>query len=273
MNCPHCHSAQTTLLQRTTELDYAVFRCRDCSRTFNERTGTPFNFVEVPTDIVFHVLLYRMRYKLSYRDIAELFLLRGFDFTHETVRDWEERFSSIFAEELRAKRKEKIGNVWHVDETYIKVKGQWCYLYRGMDQEGNLVDSWLSKTRDLEAAKAFFEQAREVAERVPDRVVSDGLGSYPRAITEVLGAEVVHYQVSCVANPIEQDHRGIKQRYYPTLGFHNFDAAKRFCRVFDEVRNFFRPRPPRMSGQVSLSKRRGHFLNRVSELHRLFVPA
>ena len=70
MNCPHCHSARTTVLQRTTELGYAVSRCQNCNRTFNERTGTPFNFVEVPTDIVFQVLLYRVRYKLSYRDIA-----------------------------------------------------------------------------------------------------------------------------------------------------------------------------------------------------------
>ena len=88
MDCPHCHSTRTTKLQRTTELGYAAFSCKDCGRTFNERTGTPFNFVEVPTDIVFQVLLCRVRYKLSYREVAELFLLRGFQFTHETVREW-----------------------------------------------------------------------------------------------------------------------------------------------------------------------------------------
>ena len=70
MNCPHCHSTQTTQLQRTTDLGYAVFHCQSCGRTFNERTGTPFNFVEVPTDIVFQALFYRARYKLSYRDVA-----------------------------------------------------------------------------------------------------------------------------------------------------------------------------------------------------------
>ncbi len=111
MDCPHCHSTRTTKLQRTTDLGYAVFSCKDCCRTFNERTGTPFNFVEVPTDVVFQVLLCRVRYKLSYREVAELFLLRGFQFTHETVREWEERFAPIFAEELRAKRKGKMGPV------------------------------------------------------------------------------------------------------------------------------------------------------------------
>ncbi|MBD3885875.1 IS1 family transposase, partial [Phormidium tenue FACHB-886] len=76
MNCPDCGSARTTCLQRTTNLGYAMFRCKACRRTFNKRIGTPFNFIEVPTDIVFQVLLCRFRYKLSFRDIAEFFLLR-----------------------------------------------------------------------------------------------------------------------------------------------------------------------------------------------------
>lgn len=67
--------------------------------------------------------------------------MRGFEFTHETVRDWETRFAPIFASQLRQKRKGKVGKSWYVDETYIKVKGKWCYLYRAIDRDGNLVDS------------------------------------------------------------------------------------------------------------------------------------
>jgi len=93
MACPHCGSNRITQLQRTTTLGYAVFDCEDCHRTLNERTGTPFNFLEFPTDIVFQVLLCRVRYKLSYREVAEFFWVRGFEFTHETVRDWEARFA------------------------------------------------------------------------------------------------------------------------------------------------------------------------------------
>jgi putative transposase len=118
MDCPHCASNRTIQLLHTTNLGYLAFQCKDCRRTFNERTGTPFNFIEVPTDIVFQVLLCRFRYKMSLRDISEFFLLRGFQFTHETVRDWEERFAPIFIEQLRAKRQGKIGRVWFVDETY-----------------------------------------------------------------------------------------------------------------------------------------------------------
>ena len=78
MDCPHCRGSETRRLSRTTDLGYPIFRCQSCGRTFNERTGTPFNFVEVPTEIVFQAPLFRVRYKLSYRDIAEMFLLRGF---------------------------------------------------------------------------------------------------------------------------------------------------------------------------------------------------
>ena len=132
MNSPHCCSSNTVPRQRTTNQGYSVHRCRDCGKTFNERTGTPFNFIEVPTDILFEVLLCLVRYKMSYRDVAEYFLIRGFQFTHETVRDWEERFAPLLADELRNKRRNKLGKVWHVDETYVRVKGKWCYLYRGI---------------------------------------------------------------------------------------------------------------------------------------------
>jgi len=178
------------------------------------------------------------------------------------VRDWEERFAPIFAQQLRAKRKGKVSKGWFVDETYIRVKGKWCYLYRGIDEDGNLVDVRLSgagaapprsEKRDMEAAKAFFAQAHEMAQQVPQRVVTDGHTSYPRAIAEELGAEVEHGVRSCLGNPITQSHRGIKQRYYPTLGFDAFESAKRFCQADDEVRQFLRPRV-KMAEFVSLSE-------------------
>ena len=269
MDCPHCHSTQTTPLKRTTHLGYAVFCCQHCQRTFNERTGTPFNFIEVPTDIVFQVLLCRFRYKLSYRDVAEFFLVRGFEFTHETVRDWEERFAPIFAHDLKAKRKGNVGNVWHVDETYIRVQGRWCYLYRAIDQDGNLVDVRLSEKRDMAAAKAFFQQAYEVADVPPERVFTDGHNSYSRAIKEELGADVKHAVIPCLGNPIEQRHRGIKQRYYPTLGFGAVESAQRFCQAYEEVHQFFRPRQ-RMAEYVSLSDRRERFLQQVDALQEIF---
>ena len=87
--------------------------------------------------------------------MAEMFLERGFEFTHEAVRDWEARFASLVADQLRMKRRGHVGVSWHVDETYVKVQGKWCYLYRAIDRDGNLVDSMLSEKRNMDAAKRF----------------------------------------------------------------------------------------------------------------------
>src|SRR5947199_8512309 len=119
MNCPHCTSAATTLRSKKTSLGYKVFHCTACQRTFNERTGTPFNHLQFPTDIVLLVVLWRLRYKLSLRDLAEMSLVRGFVFTHETVRDWERRFAPLITKHLRTRRKGKAGRSWYVDETYL----------------------------------------------------------------------------------------------------------------------------------------------------------
>ena len=124
----------------------------------------------------------------------------------------------------------------------------------------------------MTAAKAFFAQAQALAGQAPERVVSDGPTPYPRAIAEVLAETVVHECRSNLANPIEQDHRGLKQRSYPMLGFGDLKATQRFCRAFEELRQFLRPRQ-RMGQFVSLAQRRAHGLKRVDQLHSLFAPA
>jgi putative transposase len=180
MLCPHCTSTTTRERTGRTQLGYRMFVCQTCHRSFNERTGTPFNYLTFPSDIVLQVVLWRLRYKLSFRDLAEMFLERGFVFTHEAVREWEARFALLLAAQLRAKRSGQAGRSWYVDETYVKVNGAWCYLYRAIDRDGNLVDSMLSETRDMDAAQRFFQQARVVAGQAPERVTTDGHTSYPR---------------------------------------------------------------------------------------------
>ncbi len=116
MGCPYCLEDATQELDRVTALGYYLFRCRPCRRTFNERTGTPFNHLQVPTDIALFVVLWRLRYKLSLRDLAEMVITRGFTFTHETVRKWEERCAPLLTERVRTKRRGKAGLKWHVSE-------------------------------------------------------------------------------------------------------------------------------------------------------------
>ena len=243
MPCPFCQNPETNKRAKTTKLGYKTFYCPKCQRTFNERTGTPYNDLHFPTDIILLVVMWRLRYKLSLRDVAEMFVERGFEFTYETVREWEERFTPLLTEKLRTRRKGKAGISWYVDETYVKVKGNWVYLYRAIDREGNLVDSRLSKTRDLEAAKEFFKRAIKIVGPKPERVTTDGHDSYPKALRKVIGKKVMHRTNHYLNNRIEQDHRAIKQRYYPMRGFKNFESASRFCSGFDELRNFFKSGP------------------------------
>jgi transposase-like protein len=186
-------------------------------------------YLEFPTDIVLLAVVWRLRYKLSLRDRAEMFLERGFAFTHEAVRDWEVRFAPLIADQLRTKRRGQAGTSWYVDETSIKVQGKWCYLYRAIDHDGNLVDSLLSEKRNRESAQRFFRQAVAVVGRVPDQVTTDGHSSYPRAIRETMGSDVAHRTSKYLNNRLEQDHRGIKQRYYPMRGFGTVEGAARFC--------------------------------------------
>src|SRR5205814_4218596 len=115
-------------------------------------TSTPFNSLEFPTDIVLLAVVWRLRYKLSLRDVAEMFLERGFVFTHEAIRDWETRFAPLLTARLRATRRGQAGVRWHADETYVRVDGRWCYLYRAIDRDGNLLEALLSEKRAMDAA-------------------------------------------------------------------------------------------------------------------------
>jgi putative transposase len=272
MRCPHCGASATIERPERTEVGYRRFRCRACQQEFNERTGTQFNRFQYPTDVVCLVVLWRIRYKLSLRDLAEMFLERGFVFTYETVREWEAQLTPILTETLRKHRRGKIGRSWYVDETYLKVKGRWTYLYRAVDRDGNLVDVRLSETRDRAAAEAFFRSARTVTGSVPERVTSDGHNSYPGAIKAELGEAVTHRTNRYLNNHLEQDHRGIKQRTRSMCGFTSLVSAERFCRVYDEVRNFLRPRS-RRNESVSLAQQRLLYTCRMSALKAALAAA
>jgi len=124
MNCPHCQSSSTTEQEGRTVHGFRRFRCRDCGRRYNERTGTALNRVQVPTDIMFLVVFWRLRYKLSLRDLAEMFLIRGLVFTHEAVRDWEAKLAPLLSDALRKRRRGKIGRSWHADESVPRTHWQ-----------------------------------------------------------------------------------------------------------------------------------------------------
>ena len=242
MPCPHCQSPRPQEQPRRTSLGYRIFRCTACTRRCNERSGTPFSDLSAPTDVVFLVVLWRLHYPLSLRRLAELFLEQGFAFGHETVRAWEALIAPLLTEQLRAERKGKAGRKWHADETYIKVSRVWFYLYRAIDALGNLADSMLSERRDMDAARGFFARSLEVVGHTPEKVTTDGHDAYPRAIRETLGEGVIRRRSQYLDNRIEQDPRGITERYQPVRGFGSFVSAARFCTTHDELRDYLRRR-------------------------------
>jgi DDE domain len=124
----------------------------------------------------------------------------------------------------------------------------------------------------MEAAKRFFKQAADVVGHRPKRVTTDGHDSYPRAVREILGSNVLHRTNRYLNNRLEQDHRGIKQRYYPMRGFGSVASASRFCRAFEEVRQFFRVRTT-MKQQVSLAQQREAFHLRLEALKAMVLGA
>ena len=210
-------------------------------------------------------MLFRSRYKLGFRDVAELLLQRGFEVSYETIRMWEFRFAPLVSENLRAKRRGIAGQSWYLDETYIKVSGRWRYLYRAIDREGNLLDSMLSEHRDKHAARRFLRRLLDNAGQKPLRMTTDKHPAYTKAIRWIVGRKVLHRHNQYLNNRIEQDHRSIKQRYYPMLGFAKFESASRFCSAFDELRNYLKVGA--LDGQqVSASSRRIIFTQRWSTL-------
>jgi len=259
--CPHCTTTATAELPRRTALGYRTFRCHACKRCFNERTGTPCNHRQYPTDVVLLVVRWRLRHKLRLRDLAEMFLVRGIVFSHEAVRDREARFAPLLADQLRAKRRGRAGSSWQVDETYMRVNGAQCSPYRASDRDGNLVDARPRQTRDMDAAQRCSRQALAVARAVPERVTTDGHTASPRAIRQTLGSAVQHRTSRYNNDRIEQDRRGIKQLYYPMRGFGTVASTARFCAGSEEQRQYFRAVSQR--GEcVSLAARRCLFQDR-----------
>ena len=271
MRCPACGSRSIRERPERTTQGYRRFRCQ-CGKQFNERSAGVLNKVQYPSDVIALVVLWRLRYKLSLRDLAEMFLTRGFVFTYEAVREWEAKLTPALAENLRRKRKGSVGPSWYVDETYIRVRGQWRYLYRAIDSAGALVDVMLSKHRDMTAAKAFFRSARRVTGVTPDRVTTDGHDAYPRAIRTELGRQVRHRTSRYLNNRVEQDHRGIKGRCRPMLGLKSTVSATRYCRCHDELRNFLRCRS-RMRQHVPATTRRWQHMRKTAIVLHLLATA
>ena len=194
----------------------------------------------------------------------------GISISHETVRDWETKFAPVIEEDLRAKRKGKASKSWYIDETLIPVKKEYHYYYRAIDNRGRLVETTFSKVRDLKTAESFFKKAVETIGHKPEKATTDKEVCYPKAINKVLVHTVEHRTIRYLNNRLEQDHRGIKQRIKPMLGFKSEASAARFTGAFDELRSYFRVREFR-NEIIPAMKRRVHIKGQFLRLRKQFL--
>ncbi len=192
MDCPHCSSASTYQRAATTKKGYKCYHCRNCGKFFNERTLSPFNRLCHKTELIFKAVLFRLPYKLSLRELVEMFETEGITLSHETIRLWEAKFAPLIEKELKTERKGTVSSSWHADETLIKIKKEWHYLYRAIDSRGQLVEPKLARTRDLATTTNFFKEAVETVGQTPHKVTTDKESSYPGAIEATLGRKVEH---------------------------------------------------------------------------------
>jgi len=167
-------------------------------------------------------------FKLSLRDLVIMMADRGIRLTHTTIMRWGQHYLPEF--EKRWSRYDRtVGGSWRMDETYLKVRGSWVYLYRAVDKAGRTVDFFLSRNRDVTAAKTFLRNAMK-NRRTPTKITLDAYAASHRAVREMketgeLPRRVKVRSSQYLNNLVEQDHRRIKQRIRPMLGFKRFDHA------------------------------------------------
>jgi IS6 family transposase len=204
--------------------------------------------------IVVAVRLY-LRYNLSYRDVEELLAERGIDVDHVTVYRWAQRFTPLLADAARFARHAP-GDRWFVDETYVKVNGVWRYVYRAIDQYGQVIDVLVSARRDAVAARRFFTRALATLKTVPVEVVTDAAAVYPAVLADLVPAGWHHVE-QYANSPVEADHGRLKHRLRSMRGLRTGRAAQTVITGHAFVQNL----------------RRGHYELAVDEHPRLRVAA
>ena len=185
-----------------------------------------FKGAHFPQDIILMGVRWYMAYPLSYRHVEELMEERGVSVDHATINRWVLKYSPQL-EAAFHHHKRPVGKSWRMDETYIRIKGEWRYLYRAVDKHGQTIDFLLAEHRDQEAALRFLKKAIR-RHGVPEKITIDGSDANEAAIkryNEAHGTAIEIRQIKYLNNMVEQDHRAVKRITRPMLGFKSFAAA------------------------------------------------
>ncbi|MCX4404814.1 IS6 family transposase [Streptomyces sp. NBC_01764] len=190
-----------------------------------------------PVEVISHCVWLYHRFPLSFREVEELLLQRGVIVSYETIRRWCAKFGQAYANGLRRRRP---GDKWHLDEVFLKINGELKYVWRAVDQDGNVLDILVQNRRDKAAARRFFRRLMKKTGTVPRVVVTDKLRSYGAAHREVMPS-VEHRSHKGLNNRAENSHQPTRQRERAMKGFRSIGGAQRFLSAFSGISPHFRP--------------------------------
>ena len=202
------------------------------------RTVSLYHRHRFPSEIISHCVWLYFRFSLSFRDVEELMSSRGVSLSYETVREWCFKFGQTYANGLR-RRSPRPGDQWHLDEVFLKINGRIHYLWRAVDQDGDVLDIMVQSRRDKKAAKKFFRKLLKGLRYVPRVIVTDKLRSYSAARTEVMPS-VEHVQQKYRNNRAENSHQPTRLREKVMRGFKSAGHAQRFLSAFGIITSHFR---------------------------------
>ena len=201
----------------------------------------PFRYFHSSPEVIRMVVMMYVRYPLSPRNVEDLLFERGYDLCHETVRLWWNRFGSMFAADIRRQRVSRMRGFqhwkWHLDEMYVKLNGEMVYLWRAVDHEGEILESYVTRKRDKSAAPAFIKKALRRHGR-PDVIVTDGLRSYPAAMREIGNGER-REMGRWLNNRVENSHLPFRRREQAMLRFRQMKSLQKFASVHASLHNHF----------------------------------
>ncbi|MEV0695263.1 IS6 family transposase [Streptomyces sp. NPDC050388] len=205
-----------------------------------EGTAPSYRGFRFPAEIIAHAVWLYHRFPLSYREVEELLLARGITVSHETIRQWCDRFGPQYAAGLRRRRPQG-GDTWHLDEVFVKINGVRHYLWRAVDQDGTVLDILVQSKRDAKAAKRFLAKLMKKQRRVPRVLVTDKLRSYGVAHRKLMPS-VEHRSHKGLNNRAENSHQPTRRRERAMKYFRSPGAAQKFLAVFSQISPHFRPR-------------------------------
>jgi transposase-like protein len=215
-----------------------VYACAGCGRHATAESASLVSDHRFPRDIILLAVRYYLQLGVAAERIAGILADRGIEVSGRTILRWVQKFGPALAEALRQYRKTPV-TTWLVDETYVKILGKWHYLYRGVDLDGQVLDCWLSATRDLSAAEAFFRRTIASTGCVPEHIVTDKATFYPSAIRahapDARHTATGFYNRVISTNRCERNHGYVKSRLRPIRGLKSFDCAKRLFLALDAI--------------------------------------